>query len=365
MGDGQDGVSIIWPGGAAKLLAVLAVTVQRKGRRFSLDLAQLSLPFSRGSSTEFANGVREPLLQGAHRASGTWGAGSRTARWLRGQWNHRGGDAAFTACCWVWIWEKKEGKLQAWISEQRSIKIISAALLESRWMIMKVLTWNHVRFIWGHKRPAERNMTMSPQSHSHCGNTNRNGRQEHFRSKIEHWFWSITAETKNMCETSCFSAVGIWLCIESHDKLIADNLCENMSGWWLSASWFSTVSGGHGKWASGVGSWNRTSTLILCGEDPCLGLFVCSISPPFLILPLPLNTAGLPRPKQILLQLWSVLSRLSYASHPHFDLYLISDLLPPLGPIWKSALCFKNSQLVNIIIVFLKTATLILKEICI
>lgn len=44
------------------------------------------------------------------------------------------------------------------------------------------------------------------------------------------------------------------------------------------------MSGGHGKWVS----WDRTSSLVLCeGEDPCLGLFVCSALSP---------TAGHPRP---------------------------------------------------------------------
>lgn len=132
--------------------------------------------------------------------------------------------------------------------------------------------------------------------------------------------------------------------------LRGDNLCENMTSCWLSASWFSVVSGGHGKWALWVGSRNRTSTLILCEEDPCLGLFVCFVSASFFILPLPPNTSGLPRPRQILLHLWSVLSRLSYASHQHFDLYLISDPLPQLGPRWRGALCSNNSQLVHIIL---------------
>lgn len=85
MGDGQDGMSLIGSGGAAQVLAVLAVTVGWKGRRFPIGLARLALSFSRGSGTEFADGVREPLLQGAHRPLGTRGAGGRTARCLWGQ----------------------------------------------------------------------------------------------------------------------------------------------------------------------------------------------------------------------------------------------------------------------------------------
>lgn len=85
MGDGQDGVSIVSPGGAAQVLAVLPVAVQRKGWRSPLGLARLALPLSCGAGAELADGVREPLLQGAHGASGTRGAGGRTARWLRGQ----------------------------------------------------------------------------------------------------------------------------------------------------------------------------------------------------------------------------------------------------------------------------------------
>lgn len=85
MGDGQDGVSVISSGGAAQVLAVLAVTVGWKGWRFPIGLAGLALSFSRGSGTELADRVREPLLQGAHRALGTRGAGGRTARCLWGQ----------------------------------------------------------------------------------------------------------------------------------------------------------------------------------------------------------------------------------------------------------------------------------------
>lgn len=99
VGDGQDGVSIVKPGQAAQVLAVLAVTVRRKGGRLPLGLARLALSLRRGSGAEFADGVRQPLLQGAHGVSGTRGAGGRTARRLRGQRHHRGGDAAFTACC--------------------------------------------------------------------------------------------------------------------------------------------------------------------------------------------------------------------------------------------------------------------------
>lgn len=133
-------------------------------------------------------------------------------------------------------------------------------------------------------------------------------------------------------------------------------MCGNVTSCWLSASWFSVVSGGHGKWAWGVGR-NRTSTLILCGEDPCLGLFVCFVSASFFIPRLPLKTAGLPRPRQVLPHLWSVLSRygrLRYASHQHVDLYLISDPLPQLGPRWRGALCASTSQLVRIIVFFLR-----------
>lgn len=85
VGDGQDGVSIIGHGGAAQVLAVLAVTVRWNGRRFPLGLARLALSFSRGSGAELTDWVREPLLQGAHRALGARGAGSRAARCLRGQ----------------------------------------------------------------------------------------------------------------------------------------------------------------------------------------------------------------------------------------------------------------------------------------
>lgn len=79
MGDGQDGVSVVRPGRAAQVLAVLAVAVRRQGWRFPLRLAQLVLSLRRGAGAEFADGVGEPLLQGAHRVSGTWGAGGRTA----------------------------------------------------------------------------------------------------------------------------------------------------------------------------------------------------------------------------------------------------------------------------------------------
>lgn len=49
------------------------------------------------------------------------------------------------------------------------------------------------------------------------------------------------------------TVVVILLYRESQDKLKSDNLCENMTSCWMSASWFSVVSGGHGKWALGGG----------------------------------------------------------------------------------------------------------------
>lgn len=126
----------------------------------------------------------------------------------------------------------------------------------------------------------------------------------------------------------------------------------SVAGCWPAGSVWCQEDMGSGLWG-GVGR-NRTSTLILCGEDPWLGLFVCFVSASFFIPRLPLNTAGLPRPRQVLLHLWSTLSRLSYASHQHLDLYLISDPLPQLGPRWRGALCANTSQLVHIIIFFLR-----------
>lgn len=60
---------------------------------------------------------------------------------------------------------------------------------------------------------------------------------------------------------------------------------------------------------------------------------VCLLCLGLLSHPVPMNTAGLPWPRQILLQLLSfnVPSQRSHASHPHFDLYLISDPLAPPG----------------------------------
>lgn len=76
VGDGQDGESVISPGGAALLLAV---AVGRKRRRFSLQFPDLTITFGCGPNAEFADGIREPLLQRAHRAPGAWGARGRTA----------------------------------------------------------------------------------------------------------------------------------------------------------------------------------------------------------------------------------------------------------------------------------------------
>lgn len=72
VGDGQDGEGVVEPRGAAQ---ILAVTVGLKRWRLSLEFADLALPFGGGPDAEFADGVREPLLQGAHRASGARGAG--------------------------------------------------------------------------------------------------------------------------------------------------------------------------------------------------------------------------------------------------------------------------------------------------
>lgn len=76
MGDRQDGKRLIRPRRAAQ---ILAVAVGRKRWRLSLKFADLTLPFGGGTSTEFADRVREPLLQGAHGASGAGGAGGRAA----------------------------------------------------------------------------------------------------------------------------------------------------------------------------------------------------------------------------------------------------------------------------------------------
>lgn len=59
VGDGQDGESVISPGGAARLLAV---AVGRKRRRLSLQFSDLTFAFGRGPGAEFADGIREPLL---------------------------------------------------------------------------------------------------------------------------------------------------------------------------------------------------------------------------------------------------------------------------------------------------------------
>ena len=76
VGDGQDGESVIRPGGAAQFLTV-AMGLGRLG--LSLKFSELTFPFSCGPSAEFAYRVCEPLLQRAHRAFGAWGAGGRTA----------------------------------------------------------------------------------------------------------------------------------------------------------------------------------------------------------------------------------------------------------------------------------------------
>lgn len=76
MGDGQDGESVIIPRGAAQ---IQALALGRKRWRLSLKFADLTLAFGGGPDAEFADGVREPLLKGAHGASGTWGAGGRAA----------------------------------------------------------------------------------------------------------------------------------------------------------------------------------------------------------------------------------------------------------------------------------------------
>lgn len=78
MGDRQDGQSLIGPWWAAQILAV-AVAVGWKRHWLSLEFTDLTLSFGGGPGTEFTDGVREPLLQGAHRASGAWGAGGRAA----------------------------------------------------------------------------------------------------------------------------------------------------------------------------------------------------------------------------------------------------------------------------------------------
>lgn len=98
------GKSLIRPWGAAQ---IMAVTMAQQRWRFSLKFADLTLPFGSGTSTELADRVREPLLQGAHRASGAWGAGGRAAWCLRGQWRHRGGDATLAACCRVRVWREE------------------------------------------------------------------------------------------------------------------------------------------------------------------------------------------------------------------------------------------------------------------
>lgn len=80
-------------------------------------------------------------------------------------------------------------------------------------------------YIWAHESPGKLNITMSWQSHSHPGNTNRNRQQEHFRSRIEHSFWSIAA-----CQTNCrcnittqritWQAEG-WQFMWKYDRLLA------------------------------------------------------------------------------------------------------------------------------------------------
>lgn len=69
--DRQDGESLIRPRGAAQILDV-AVGWQRW--RLSFKFADLTFPFGGGPSAELADRVSEPLLQGAHRASGARGA---------------------------------------------------------------------------------------------------------------------------------------------------------------------------------------------------------------------------------------------------------------------------------------------------
>lgn len=76
VGDGQDGEGVISPGGAARLLAV---ALGRKRRSLSLKFSDLTFTFGCGPGAEFADGIREPLLQGAHRAPGARGARGRTA----------------------------------------------------------------------------------------------------------------------------------------------------------------------------------------------------------------------------------------------------------------------------------------------
>ena len=76
MGDGQDGEGVVEPRGAAQ---ILAVALGLKRRRLPLEFADLALPFAGGPDAEFADGFREPLLQGAHGASGARGAGGRAA----------------------------------------------------------------------------------------------------------------------------------------------------------------------------------------------------------------------------------------------------------------------------------------------
>ena len=71
VGDRQDGESLVRSRGVARILAV-AVGWERWG--FSLKFADLTLSFCGGPSTKFADWVCEPLLQGAHRASGARGA---------------------------------------------------------------------------------------------------------------------------------------------------------------------------------------------------------------------------------------------------------------------------------------------------
>lgn len=119
------GESLLRPWGAAQ---IMAVTMGRKRWRLSLKFADLTLPLSSGSSTELADRIREPLLQGAHRASGARGAGGRAAWCLRGQWCHRGWDATLTACCWVRVWKEE-------IERKREIK----GLLVKQWAVWQLI----------------------------------------------------------------------------------------------------------------------------------------------------------------------------------------------------------------------------------
>lgn len=113
------GKSLIRPWWAAQ---IMAVTMWRKRWRFSLKFADLALPFGSGTCTELADRVREPLLQGAHRAPGAWGAGGRAARCLWRQWCHRGGDATLAACCRVRVWKEKRKREQKVIGKAMSKK---------------------------------------------------------------------------------------------------------------------------------------------------------------------------------------------------------------------------------------------------